>query len=207
MMKLHVAAALTIMELAARTGHAQGVSPGFSGGVPVNHLAAAAEGRVATIAHYTFGPALQVGLPHGLGVDVEFLYKRFDLGLVSVSNRIAVHRVELPLMLRYAFPGLPVRPFVHAGISFNRVIAVGGENACPEGGAGFYCIGSETVAQLRHRHTHGPVLGAGLVFRRARVDLVPEVRLTRWVDRNFGTRDSPTQSNLTQIELLLSVAF
>ena len=35
----------------------------------------------------------------------------------------------------------------------------------------------------------------------------PEVRLTKWTDRNFGVRGSAVRSNLNQIELLLGVIF
>lgn len=206
-MKLHAAALLICMLLAAREGLAQRISPGFGAGAPLNPLVVAADSKVAMTVRYTFGPTLRVDLPRGFGLDVDLLYKRLAFGLMAVPNRISVHRVELPLMLRYVFRGLPARPFMHAGISFNHIVAVGGEDVCREGGPSLYCIGGETVVQLRHRHTHGPVLGAGLNFRRARLRLAPEVRITRWVDRNFGTRDSPIRSNLTQIELLLSVGF
>ncbi len=207
MMKPYAAAVLTFVVLTARTGHSQRISPGFSAGVPVGPLVAAADGHVATTSRYTLGPTLRVDLTRGFGFDVDILYKRLSLGLVTVHNRISVHRLEMPLMLRYVFRGLPARPFMHAGISFNHVVAVGGEDACTDGSPGLYCLGGETVAQLRHRHTHGPVFGAGLLFRRAELRLIPELRITRWVDRNFGTRDSPVRSNLTQVELLLSVGF
>ena len=206
-MKLHAAAVLTIMVLAARTGHAQRVSPGFNAGLPVNPLVAGADGLAATTARFTLGPTLRVDLSRGFGFDADLLYKRLSLGFTAIPNRISIHRVELPLMLRYVLRALPARPFMHAGISFNYVVASGGEEVCTAEGPGFNCIGGERVAQLRHRHTRGPVLGAGLNFRRAGLRFVPEVRVTRWVDRNFGTRDSPIHSNLTQLELLLGVGF
>jgi len=177
--------------------------------VPLNHFATAADGLVSTTGPFTFGPALRVGLPRGLGLDVEFLYKRLDFGFASDPARIVVHRVELPLLARYVLPGLPVHPFAHVGMSFNRVIAAGYPNVCAGTTAdkGFYCIGGNPVAQLRHRQTHGPVLGAGLDFRIGVLRLIPELRLTRWVDRNFETRDSSLRSNLTQVELLLGLEF
>jgi hypothetical protein len=207
--RLRIAVAFALLLLASSPGQAQTVSFGLSAGLPLNHLMTSADNQVAKTSRYTFGPALRVALPHGFGLDVEFLYKRFDFGFVSDPAHAAAHRVELPLMLRYDFSGLPVRPFVHAGMSFNRVIAVGGANLCAQGAFGeeAYCIGDRTVAELRHRHTHGPVLGAGLDFGWGRVRLAPELRVTRWVDRNFGTRDSSLRSNLTGIDLLLGVTF
>jgi len=206
---LRFAVVFMFLLLAPSLGQAQIVSFGLSAGTPLNHLLTADNSQVATTGWYTFGPALRVRLPHGLGFDVDFLYKRLDFGFVSDPARAVVHRLELPLLLRYVFSGLPVRPWVHAGMSFNRVIAVDGANVCARGifGEEFYCTGGKRVAELRHRHTHGPVLGAGLDFGWGRVRLAPELRVTRWVDRNFGTRESSLRSNLTQVELLLGFQF
>jgi hypothetical protein len=182
---------------------------GLTGGLPLNNIAATSEGMVSTTGRYTIGPALGVGLPHALSVDVEFLYKRFDFGFTSDPARIAVHRLELPLSLRYVFRGSAVRPFVRAGVSLNWALPAGDANGCAgtAPGGGFYCIGGETAAQLRHQHTYGPVLGGGVEFRLKGLHLAPELRVTRWVDRNFGTQNSPLQSNLTQVELLLGLKF
>jgi len=191
------------------TGHAQGVSFGLSVGVPLNHLATADSSATATTCRYTFGPTLQVGLSHGFGFEAELLYKRLGFGLESNPAVLAVHRLELPLLLRYVFRGSAFHPFLDAGVSFNRVIAVSGSNACAETVAreGVYCIGDKTVVALRHRHTRGFILGAGVDFARGSLRLSPELRVSRWVDRNFGTRDSLHRSNLTQIELLLGLKF
>jgi hypothetical protein len=188
---------------------AQTVSFGLSAGMPVSSSVRAADGQVTTTGRYTFGPALRVGLPRGFGVDVDLLYKRFSFGSVSDPARASAHRLELPLLLHYRFPARTLRPWIHAGMSFNRVLAVNGANVCTAGISAeeFYCMGGKPVAVLRHRHTHGPVVGAGLDFGWGRVRLSPELRLTRWVDRNFGTRDSSLSSNLTQIELLVGFGF
>jgi hypothetical protein len=44
-------------------------------------------------------------------------------------------------------------------------------------------------------------------FVHGALHLASELRITRWVDRNFGTRDSSLRSNLTQIELLFVLIF
>lgn len=209
MTNLRFAVALTSLLLAPSLGQAQSVSFGLSAGTPLNHLLTADNSQVATTGWYTFGPALRVRLPHRFGFDVDFLYKRLDFGIVPNPARAAVHRMELPLLFRYAFSGLPVRPWVHAGMSFNRVIAVNGADVCARGAFGeeLYCTGGKPAAELRHRHTHGPVVGAGLDFGWRKIRLAPELRVTRWVDRNFGTRDSSLRSNLTQVELLLGFQF
>ncbi len=188
---------------------AQSVSLGLSAGLPLTHLSSADDGLVSATGHFTLGPAVRVHLPRAFAFDVELLYKRLEIGFASEPSRIVNHRLELPLLLRYVFPGSFIRPFVHAGLAYNWLITGGSAGACPgsASGEGFYCIGDKTVAQLRHGHTNGPVLGTGADFRLKKLRLAPELRITRWVDRNFGTRDSPLRSSLTQIELLIGFKF
>ena len=168
---LRNAVALMFLILVPSPGRPQTISFGLSAGTPVNNLVTAANGQLGTTRRYTFGPALRVGLPHDLGFDVEFLYKQLEAGFVPDPTHAVVHRVELPALFRYAFSRLPAHPLVHAGMSFNRVIAVDGPNVCAQGRE-FYCIGGKTVAELRHRHTHGLVLGSGLDFGWGRVILL-----------------------------------
>jgi hypothetical protein len=199
-----------ILVLSCSPARAQSLSYGLSVGVPLNNLATANNGRLSTTGRYSFGPSLRVALPHGFALGLDLLYKRFDIGSESNPSRIGAHRLEIVPLLEYALMHSSIRPFVRAGMSFNRVIAGGGSNACTDSlqeNNGYYCIGDEVVAQLRHSHTYGFVLGSGVDFRFRALRLEPELRITRWVDRNFGTQDSSLRSNLTQIELLLGFLF
>jgi hypothetical protein len=202
-----IAAALATVLLIPSIGRAQSVSFGLYAGAPLSDLASAENGMAATTGRYTFGPALQVGLPYGFSFEADLLYKRFAFGCASDPARLTAHRLELPLLLRYGFHNSPVHPFIQAGMSFNRVIAVGGSTACVDTFGGFYCIQGEPAVQLRHRHTHGFVLGAGMNLGRGAVRFRPELMITEWVDRNFGTKDSILRSNTTQVELLLGLKF
>lgn len=188
---------------------AQEVSFGFSAGLPMTNLLEARDGEVSETSRYSFGPAVRVGLPHDFAVDVSMMYKRGEFGFSSDPARASVHRLELPVQLRYLFPGSRVRPWIHLGMSFNRVLSVGGAEACGEAGLGepLFCVAGGAAAVMRHKTTRGPTVGGGLELRKGRMRLDPEVRITRWVDRNFGTRDSSLQSNLTQVEVLLGVSF
>ncbi len=207
--RMRIVTVWVLLLLLCGSVQAQSLSVGLSAGAPLNPLMTSAEGQTAATQPYTFGPALRVDLPHGLGVDLEVLYKRFRLGFVADPARATVHRLEFPVMLRYRLSRLPARPFVHAGMSFNRIVAVSGANACGQGAFDetAYCIGGRFAAELRHRHTRGIVLGGGLNFRWRQLRLAPELRVTRWVDRNFGTKDTYPHSNLTGVELLLGIGF
>jgi hypothetical protein len=204
-----IAAALTTLLLLPSIGRAQNVSFVLYVGAPLSNLASADTGMAATTGRYTFGPALQVGLSHGFNLEADLLYKRFAFGFASDPARLTVHRLELPLLLRYNLRDSRIHPFVQAGMSLNRVIAVGGSSSCVNAiaGKGLYCIVGEPAVQLRHRHTHGFVVGAGMDLGRGTVRLRPELMITEWVDRNFGTKDSILRSNLTQVELLLGLKF
>ncbi len=191
------------------SGWSQAVSFSLTAGVPLNDRISAAEGQTASTGRFTFGPSLRLGLPRGFGVDVELLYKWSRFGFASIPEHAVVHRMELPLLFRYRFSGSRVHPWLHAGLSFSRVVAVSGADLCARNALGeeSYCIGGETAAVLRHRHTHGPVLGAGMEFAWGRVHIAPELRITHWVDRNFGTRDSSLRSNLTELDALVGLRF
>jgi hypothetical protein len=89
------------------------------------------------------------------------------------------------------------------------VFEISGATKCARGtfGEQFYCVNGSQVAELRHGGTLGPLLGGGFRFRLSRLWLEPEVRLTHWMDRNIGVRDSAVRSNLNQIGVLVGVIF
>lgn len=201
---------LLILLSPCHRAEAQSLSFGLSMGTPLNDLATADSTRIANTKRFTLGPSLRIDLPLNIGLDLDVLYKQFEFGLASNPSRFTAHRLELVPMLRYDFTRLPIHPYVHAGLSFNRVFALGGSDVCGDASAGskkYYCVDGITVAERRHSHTHGFVLGGGLDFNLIALHLAPELRITRWVDRNFGTQDSSFRSNLTQAEFLLAVLF
>jgi hypothetical protein len=103
----------------------------------------------------------------------------------------------------------PARPFVRAGVSFNRVFDISGATECAQGpfGEQFYCLDGSSLVELRHRETSGFVAGGGLRFPFMKLWIDPEVRFTHWIDRNFGVRDSAVRSNLNEVALLVGVVF
>jgi hypothetical protein len=141
-------------------------------------------------------------------VGADFLAQKVTL-LWPGAPRLSVRRWELPLSVRYVFPIVPARPFVRAGVSMNRVFGVANAARCGSGSFGeeFYCNGNGPRAELRHRSTYGPLVGAGIEFRIKRLRLEPEVRLTRWADRNFGVRDSAVRSPLTEVGFVAGMRF
>lgn len=178
--------AWALVALAAGAASAQTSSFGLKAGVPLNTLMTAdAPGHWTSTRRYTFGPTAEVGLPHRLTVEADLLYKRVEFGNDSGASAKA-GRWELPLLVKYRFPGRGLRPFADIGASYNRVTK---------------------IAELRHRSTVGFVAGAGVEARIGVLHIAPEIRLTRWADRNFGVHDARLRSNLTQSELLVGFTF
>ena len=188
---------------------AQGVSLGLRAGIPITPVLTANGGERASGPRFTIGPLIEAHLLHGAGFAADFLLQCTDLAISSAGSQYAqVWRWETPLTLIYRFRR-PLRSFVRTGVSLNRVFDIRGATECAHGpfGEQFYCLAGSSLAELRHRSTLGFVVGGGLRFSLNKLRLDPEIRVTHWIDRNFGVRDSAVRSNLNQIELLMGVVF
>lgn len=170
---------------------AQVLSLGVEAGVPLNPLLSSAGPDYQVESHhYTVGPHVEVRLPRRFSFEAGLLYKRLEYRY-SGTNSVAISRWELPLLFGYKFTDRRWQPFVHLGGSLNRVVHVEGIN----------------LAELRHRATQGIAAGAGAERRVGALRLAPEVRVTHWRDHNLGVHDAPLRSNLTQVEVLVSVSY
>ena len=184
--------------LAAGLASAQVFSFGLRTGIPLNAALRSAARQFEVNTHrYTVGPTIELRLFHGLAFESDLLYERLEYqslqpaSSTQTTSAVKISRWELPVLLKYRFSGPRLRPFLDLGGSFNRVVHIDGMN----------------VAELRHRHTRGLVIGGGADRRFGRLRLAPEVRLTHWADRNFGVHDAPLRSNLTQLDVLMGFTF
>jgi hypothetical protein len=188
---------------------AQGISLGLRAGVPITPVLATDGPQQASAPRFTIGPLIEVHLWRGAALAADFLLLRSDLASAPTGSRSAeVRRWEAPITLIYRVRA-PTRPFVRAGVSFNRVFDISGATECGRGpfGEQFYCLEGSFLAELRHRGTSGFVVGGGLRFKFMKFWLEPEVRLTHWIDRNFGVRDAAVRSNLNQVGFLVGAIF
>ena len=186
---------------------AQTVSFGVRAGMPVTSVFSVDRSRQTSTQRYTFGPTIEIDLWRGVAIGADFLLQSAMLS--AAASPTTVKRWELPVTFVYRLRPSPPRPFVRAGVSLNRVFDTGAAVECARGpfGEQFYCLDGNPLAELRHRTTYGPLVGGGLQFQFKRMRLEVEIRLTRWIDRNFGVRGSAVQSNLTQIEILAGATF
>jgi hypothetical protein len=188
---------------------AQGLSAGLRVGVPITPELTADSPQQVSTPRFTIGPLVELPLWHGIGFGADFLLRRTGFASPASSSRRADAWLwEAPVALIYRFQA-PPHPFVRTGISFNRVFHVGGATRCGRGpfGEQFYCLDGSQAAEIRHRGASGFVAGGGLRFKLPKLSLEPELRVTHWIDRNFGVHNSAVRSNLNEIELLIGVAF
>ena len=186
---------------------AQPVSLGIRLGVPVTSTITATPPPQASQSRFTAGPLLEIRLCRSAALALDFLMQHTALSIGAAGPQSAgVWRWDAPITLVYRFRA---RPFFRAGVAVNRVFAVNGAGECGHGpfGETFYCLGGEPLAELRHRSTTGFVAGTGWRFRLGRTRIDPEVRWTRWKDRNFGVSDAAVRSNLNEVSLLAGIVF
>jgi hypothetical protein len=101
----------------------QGLSIGVKGGVPLLDLFDDGLGGsiplITETQRFVVGPAIELRLPAGLGIELDALYKRFDQeggGQTATGSSW-----EFPLLGKYRFPGTLLRPYIEAGITFNHL--------------------------------------------------------------------------------------
>jgi hypothetical protein len=196
----------------------QSISIGVIGGVRTTDDLAGG-GATSVSKRYAVGPTLEVGLPFGLAVEADALYRRagFQVSASSGSYYIfgdeRANLWEVPILLKYRIPLTAARPFLEAGY-VSRVIAgsVSRNTAqnLPEGVVTYESYYSTWS------NSHGLVVGGGVQFALGHLRLSPTVRYTYWTDSTFTGGSlgpgsyfyaPPWQSNQNQVDVLLGVAW
>ncbi|MCW5977272.1 MAG: outer membrane beta-barrel protein [Bryobacteraceae bacterium] len=115
---------IALLFVCAGAAFGQGISVGIKGGVPLTDII---EGQglggsiplVTQTRRYTAGPAFELRLPFRLGIEVNALYKRFEVE--SGGQTATGSSWEFPVLGKYRFTSGLVRPYLEAGITFNRL--------------------------------------------------------------------------------------
>lgn len=167
---------------------AQPISFGFRAGTPLNDAFVDAGGNV-TLSHSTqrfiLGPSVELHLPFHLGIEADALYRRYNIGGT-------VNHWEFPILAKYRFGIAPVlHPFVDAGPSFNYVSDPG------------------HLLDRPHASTTGFAMGGGIEIKLLLVRIAPEIRYTRWTDKNINLSvlNSGLSSNQNQADFLIGITF
>lgn len=159
---------------------AQHLHFGLKGGLPLNDLVESSGAIANRSSRWTLGPMLDIDLPLNLGIEMNALYRR--LGYAAAEERTG-SSWELPLLLKYRFPGVIARPYVSGGWVFRHIGDI------PRLSAG----------------ANGVAFSGGLSFSLPGFRLAPELRWTRWGSAGKGPVTVNGARN--QAEVLLGITF
>lgn len=203
-MKKHALAALILF---AASAWAQPFSAGVKVGLPLTDFINTVNGQSNTVTNrYLVGPTAELHLPFGLGIEVDALYRHFNYQNVIGSGASALVNVntagawEFPLLLKYRFPGKLARPYIDAGVAWDRITGLTSTVK--------QSVSSGTVANPSgetNSNTTGFVMGAGLDLHFI-IHVLPELRYTRWTNQHFNL-SNVLNSNQNQAEFMVGITF
>jgi opacity protein-like surface antigen len=185
------------------TAWGQSLGPGIKVGVPLSDAFQGLPGSgFSENKRYTAGFMLDVRLPAGLGIELDFLRRSLDYYAFGGGGFAGVQRTlrdsggawEFPLVGKYRLGAGLVKPYFGAGLAF------------------LHLSGLRLVEQeLRKRSNTGLVLEAGVEIRAAVLRVSPEIRYTHWGSENFQEPATGLTSSLrtrrNQAEFLIGVTF
>jgi Outer membrane protein beta-barrel domain len=183
-------------------------SGGIKGGVPLTDFFSTVQSQSFTFNpstnRYIVGPTAELHFPFGLGVEVDALYRHMSytgagvLSGVSAASHFDSGNWEFPVLLKYRFAAKVVRPFVDAGVAWNKLSGVS------QSVSQSISNGSPTV--VHKDSTAGFVIGAGVDLHFV-VHIMPEIRYTRWGSTQIIDPTTLLKSNQNQAEFLLGITF
>ena len=167
-----------------------------------------------TTNRYILGPTAELRLPFGLGVEVDVLYRHFhynsNSGISSLTSNVTNIDTtsgawEFPLLAKYRFKGKIVRPFVDAGVSWDKVSGL--TQTITSGVNLLTKATTSNPIELSKDVTRGFVMGAGVDIRALVIHISPEVRFTRWGAKQFIDPTGIISSKQNQAEFLVGFTF
>lgn len=164
---------LPLLLAAATLLSAQNIGIGFKGGVPLKDAYRFTRQGITTKrdGDFVIGPLFEVRLPAGLGIELNALYRQ------GAGSRTW----ELPLLVKYRFPGVLVRPVLGGGYTFQRLSDLPGLN-----------------------NRKGVAASGGVEFKLPRLRITPELRYTRF---NEQRPSSGLLTGTNQVDALVGFSF
>lgn len=187
--------------------YSQIFSWGIRGGVPLTDFANSVSSQNFTFNtstdRYVIGPTAELHLPFGVGVEVDALYRHMSYtgtGVVGsiIGSSLDSGMWEFPILGKYRFPGKLARPYVDAGVSFDKLMGVSQSVR--------QSISTQSPSIVNKDSTAGFVIGAGLDVHFV-IHILPEIRYTRWGSQQFIDPTGLLHSNQNQAEFLLGITF
>jgi hypothetical protein len=152
---------------------------------------------------YVIGPAVDIGLPRGFGIDIAALYRRegYNLPIISLiplGGGTEVERAnswEFPILAKYTHPLRAIGPFVESGYA-PRVMRGSYSQTWM-----WYNAPSPSTASVDYPVSHGFVAGAGVRYEIGHLRLLPAVRYTHW------NNAVPLGSSRNQLDALVGIGW
>ena len=205
--------------LSTAAAFSQPFSFGVKGGMPLTDFVSAVRAQninaSTTTNRYILGVTGEARLPFGLGVEVDVLYRHFrynsSSGVSNLTSNItnidtSSGAWEFPLLGKYRFKGKIFRPFVDAGVSWNKLSGLT-QTVTSTVNLITKSNSTSSPAELANGTARGFVLGAGLDVKALVIHISPEVRFTRWGAKQFIDPTGIISSKQNQAEFLLGITF
>jgi opacity protein-like surface antigen len=205
--------------LSAAAAFSQPFSFGVKGGLPMTDFLNAVKTQnftsTTTTNRYIIGPTAELRLPFGLGVEVDALYRHFSFGSSGVVNILNATFTtsdtsggawEFPILAKYRFKGKLLRPFVDAGVSWDKLSGLSQTITRVVANVANTSTTSDPF-ELHTDTSRGFVLGGGLDVKVLLIHISPEVRFTRWGAKHFIDPNGLLNSKQNQAEFLVGITF
>jgi hypothetical protein len=176
-----------------------------------NGLSATSESK-----RFAVGPMAELGLPLGLGLEVNALYRAegyrtaFGNFAGSFTARERANSWEFPILVKYKLPAPVVKPYVEAGIAPRTLSGYEDFNSISIN----LQTGQQTFSRGRMNtnwdNSAGVVVGGGIRFGLGRIGVAPELRYTRWTSTPInvsGSQGYGFQSAQNQIDILVGLTW
>jgi opacity protein-like surface antigen len=198
---------------------AQPLSFGIKAGVPMTDFLDTASGSQTSITsttnRYIVGPTLELKLPLGFGVEVDALYRHFRYNSVaSLVDAVSTLNTsggawEFPILVKKRLLRGPIRPFVDAGISFNKIAGLSQTVETVVFPNRVTSTTNSSPAELKDSSSSGFTMGGGVEIKALLLRVTPEIRYTRWSTQHFNATifNGSLGSNLNQAEFLVGFTF
>jgi len=158
----------------------------------------------ATTDRYIVGPTAELHLPFGFGLEVDALYRHMSYTGSGLAGSITSSSVnsgdwEFPLLLKYRFPMKIARPYIDAGVAWDKLSGL--TQSVKDS------IANQSPTVVNRNTTAGFVLGGGIDIHAIKVHLMPELRYTRWGSAQFSDPSGLLHSTQNQAEFLVGITF
>lgn len=210
---------LCLLLLSAAAAVAQPIGFGVKGGLPMNDFLNAASSQNfrfdATTNRYIIGPSVELRLPFGLGVELDVLYRHFGYSSFSSTSGITTTSIdartsgsawEFPLVGKYKFKTGFIRPYVEAGVSWDRLSGLT-QAVTTTVASVTRSSSTSSPTELNKDTTRGFVMGVGVDIKAILIHVSPEIRYTRWGAKHFIDPGGLLNSNQNQGEFLVGFKF